>query len=147
MNSHAFIFKPGYWLGEGKVTFDNTKEHIHFYTRWVIEPEEDGLIICSQQVEMQGAEDVLSNRYSFSNIRNDSCIITIENELVSSVTGRCVIEPKTIAWEFRGHETMEGFEVFQLQDNGDYMFHAEYAGNDQFRTHIDGRIWIKHPSS
>lgn len=143
MDGHAFIFSPGYWLGEGKVTFSTSKEHIRFYTKWMVEPAEDGLIVCSQQIEMQGAEEVLTNRYSFSNITKESCLITIDNDLVSSISGRCVIEPKTIAWEFRGHETMEGYEVYQLQDNGDYMFHAEYSSHDQFRTIIDGRIWLK----
>lgn len=147
MDKHPFIFTPGYWLGEGKVTFDALKEHIHFYTRWMVEPEEDGLIICNQQIEMQGMEEILTNRYSFTNITKEGCLVIIENELVGGVSGQCVIEPKTIAWEFRGQSTMEGFEIYQLQDNGDYMFHAEYASQDQFRTHIDGRIWLKKSDS
>lgn len=143
MPTHKFIFTPGYWIGEGKISFSTSTSHIRFYTRWMVEPEQDGLIVCSQQVEMQGTEEVLANRYSFSNIGTEGCKILIENELVTSVQGFCVFEPKTIAWEFRGHDTMEGYEVYQLQENGDYMFHAEFSSADQFRTIIDGRIWPK----
>ena len=143
MQKHQFIFTPGYWIGEGKISFSSSSAHIKFYTRWMVEPEQDGLIVCSQQVEMQGTEEILANRYSFSNIGPEGCDIIIENELVTSVTGKCVIEPHTIAWEFRGHESMEGFEVYQLQENGDYEFHAEFSSTDQFRTVIDGKIWPK----
>jgi hypothetical protein len=68
----------------------------------------------------------------------------LENELLGKVKGAGVIDEKTIAWEFHGTGGLEGFEVYELQDNGDYMMHAEYSSPDQFRTIIDGRIWKKN---
>lgn len=143
MSTHTFIFSPGLWLGQGEIKFSTSHEKIHFFTKWMVEPEQDGLIICSQQVEMRGNDEILSNRYVFSNLTKEGCLITIENELVNSVQGRCLFQPKMIAWEFRGHETMEGFEVYELQENGEYQFHGEYSDHDHFRTVIDGRIWQK----
>ena len=68
----------------------------------------------------------------------------LENELLGTVKGTGVIDENTIAWEFHGTGGLEGFEVYELQDNGDYMMHAEYSSPDQFRTIIDGRIWKKN---
>jgi hypothetical protein len=56
-----------------------------------------------------------------------------------------VIDAKTIAWEFRNNEEFQGFEVYELQENGDYMLHAEYSTSEDFRTIIDGRVWQKAP--
>ena len=69
--------------------------------------------------------------------------IWIENDQMVRVGGKGVIDPKKIAWEFRGKDNFEGFEVYELVDNGDYQMHAEYASGDQFRTIINGRIWKK----
>jgi hypothetical protein len=63
--------------------------------------------------------------------------------MLGSVQGKGIIDAKTIAWEFRGHPDFEGFEVYELQENGDFMLHAEYSSLDQIRTIIDGRIWKK----
>jgi len=69
--------------------------------------------------------------------------IELESEQINKSVGSGLIDEKTIAWEFRSSEGMEGFEVYELQENGDYMFHAEYASLGQFRTIVDGRIWRK----
>lgn len=143
MNSHKFIFAPGQWIGEGRITFSASTEHLRFYTKWVIENEEKGSVRCQQDVEMEGGEDRVFNGFLFSNILPNSFAIELTNELLGSVTGKGVIDSKTIAWEFRGHPEFEGFEVYELQENGDYMLHAEYATTEQFRTIIDGRIWKK----
>lgn len=144
---HPFIFEAGKWIGEGKVKFSSSPEQMKFYTKWNIpkSSEESGskMVICSQQVEMQGNNEQVINRFYFHSFTPTSFKIELENELVGKVEGKGVIDEKTLAWEFRGHPNFEGFEVYELLDNGDYTLHAEYASPDQFRTIIDGRIWKK----
>lgn len=148
MAQHPFIFEPGKWIGEGKIKFSSALEDVKFYTKWNIpksgekigKPE---MVICSQQVEMQGNNEQVINRFYFHSFTPTSFGIELENDLVGKVQGKGIIDDKTFAWEFRGHPGFEGFEVYELLDNGDYMLHAEYASPDQFRTIIDGRIWKK----
>lgn len=142
-SSHQFLFSPGLWVGEGRVTFSSSPDHLRFYTKWNIEKENQGMIPCQQHVEMEGGEDRVFNNFVFSAVTSSSFLLELTNELLGNVKGKGVIDPKTIAWEFRGNDEFEGFEVYELQENGDYMLHAEYASTDQFRTIIDGRIWKK----
>lgn len=145
MFKHEFIFEPGIWIGEGKITFSASAEHLHFYTRWRIDKYDDSKgIECNQEVEMHGGGDEnMHNLLSFYDKAANSFNVTLENELVGKVKGKGIIDDKTIAWEYRGHPDFEGFEVYELQENGDYMVHAEYSSSDQYRTIIDGRIWKK----
>lgn len=138
-----FIFKPGLWIGEGKVTFSASPESVRFYTKWTVEKENNKQIICQQHVEMEDGESNVYNTFIFSNLLPHSFSVELSNELLGSVQGTGLIDDKTIAWEFRGHPEFEGFEVYELQDNGDFMLHAEYSSMDQIRTIIDGRIWKK----
>lgn len=143
-SKHHFIFNPGIWIGEGKITFSTSPESIHYYTKWIIEEFDKKLgYTCMQQVEMQGGEESVFNNLTFSDVTSDSFTVKLENELLTTVTGKGVMDLKTIAWEFRTGADFEGFEVYELQDNGDYMMHAEYASPDQYRTIIDGRVWKK----
>lgn len=139
-SKHAFILTPGIWIGEGKIAFSTSPEIIHFYTKWIVGKTGE---VCQHQVEMQGSEDSVYNKLTFSNVTNESFVVKLENDLIGEVVGKGVIDDKTIAWEYRNGEDFEGFEVYELQDNGDYMLHAEYASTDQYRTIIDGRIWKK----
>jgi hypothetical protein len=141
MTQHAFVLAAGKWVGEGKITFSASSELVHFYTRWLFGSVEGGTITGTQEVEMPGNEPNMMNRFAFSNVTPSSFAIELENEILGYVKGSGVIDDKTIAWEFHGSNGIEGFEVYTLQDNGDYMLHAEYASPDQFRTIIDGRIW------
>ncbi len=143
MIQHQFIFHPGRWIGEGRITFTASPEFLRFYTRWNINDATPLGIACTQEVEMIGVSHNMHNRFMFSHITPASFEIELENELLGTVIGKGLIEPKTIAWEFHGRNGLEGFEVYELQDNGDYMMHAEYASADQFRTIIDGLIWMK----
>lgn len=143
MSNHDFLFKPGLWVGEGKVTFSVSPERLRFYTKWTISNGENGLMLCHQQVEMEGGESNVYNNFTISNVQSASFSIELSNDLLGIVHGKGVIDAKTIAWEFRGHPEFEGFEVYELLDNGDYSLHAEYSSVDQFRTVIDGRIWKK----
>lgn len=145
IEKHVFIFSPGRWIGEGKITFSASMDHLRFYTSWQIGDvtDENKIIPCYQRVEMQGADSAMENAFFVELLDADKFKIQLENELLGSVEGSGLIDSSTIAWEFRHHSNIEGFEVYELQENGDYMFHAEYASPDQFRTIIDGRIWKK----
>lgn len=141
---HSFIFSPGIWIGEGKITFSTSPENIHFYTKWIIEKLDEKIgYVCQQEVAMQGVEESVFNNLTFSEVTPQSFIVTLENELVGTVAGKGIIDAKTIAWEYRPGTDFEGFEVYELQDNNEYMLHAEYSSPDQYRTIVDGRIWKK----
>lgn len=140
---HEFIFNPGIWVGEGKVTFSASPDLVRFYTKWTIENENQQAITCHQHVEMEGGESNVYNTFVFSQIKPQSFSVELVNELLGPVQGKGIIDSKTIAWEFRNHSEFEGFEVYELQENGDFMLHAEYSSVDQVRTIIDGRIWKK----
>lgn len=140
---HKFIFHPGLWIGEGKVTFSASPDHIRFYTKWRIEHGVEGVIACWQQVEIQGTDEHVFNNFRMMNITPQGFDIELENELMGKIHGKGLVDEKTVAWEFRGGPEFEGFEVYELQEDGDYMVHAEYASPDQYRTIIDGRIWKK----
>ncbi len=140
---HAFIFQPGNWIGEGKVSFSASPEEVRFFTKWIINDTREEGIQCQQTVEIQGVEEHVINNFILSKISSNDFSILLQNEMLDSVTGTGLIDPKKIAWEFRGHESFEGFEVYELNDSGEYTFHAEYASPDQFRTIIDGRLWKK----
>ena len=92
---------------------------------------------------MGGGESNISNKLIFSEILPISFQVELVSELLGSIRGKGVVDSKILAWEFRGHPEFEGFEVYELQENGDYSLHAEYTSIDQFRTIIDGRIWKK----
>lgn len=143
MNKHDFIFKEGIWIGEGKVQFSTSPEQIHFYTKWVVNKIEKNQIQCQQQVEMRGGGDSVFNHFTFSDIKDSTFTITLENEILGMATGKGTFNEKNIAWEFRNHSDFEGFEVYELQENGEYILHAEYISTDQHRTTIDGRLWKK----
>lgn len=141
--SHLFLYTPGVWLGEGVVTFSASPEKVRFYTKWLINNEDEmHQIACEQKVELQGSDENILNDLVFFDITSSKFLVKLENVLFGKVTGKGIIDSKTIAWEYRSPDVMEGYEVYELQDNGDYLFHAEYAA-DQFRTIIDGRIWKK----
>lgn len=143
MAQHVFILVPGKWVGEGKIAFSASSENLHFYTRWLVGNSDRGEIACTQEVEMPGNDPNMLNNLLFSGFTATSFAVDLENDILGKVTGSGIIDDKTIAWEYHGREGLEGFEVYELQENGDYKLHAEYSSPDQFRTIIDGRIWKK----
>lgn len=142
MATHEFILSPGNWIGEGRITFSASPERLRFYTKWFIEKIESGLVRCQQYVEMEGRDHNLTNSFTFSQFLKDSFVVELSSDLMGTLQGKGLIDAKTIAWEFRSPD-FEGFEVYELVDNGDYMLHAEYVSTEQFRTIVDGRIWKK----
>lgn len=145
---HPFIFKPGAWLGEGKITLSMMEEELPFYTRWSIPPANDkGLIACIQELQIAGLSDMMNNQFSFYDIASKDFVIELENQTIGKVVGKGLIKPNLIGWEFRlGHLGFEGFEFYETCDEPDtYLLHAEYSTSDDFRTVIHGKVWKKAP--
>ena len=145
-NQHLFILTPSYWIGEGRISFSSSPDIVRFYTRWVLteSSERDGKTMrANHDVEMQGGQDQVKNKLIFYNFSPTSFEVELKNDLVGTILGNGLIDEEKIAWEFRGKTHFEGFEVYEKQDNGDYLFHAEYISQDHFRSVIDGRIWQK----
>lgn len=146
---HPFFLSPGQWLGEGTIGFSASDEELRFYTRWSVSECGDielgqKNVRCTQEVEMQNAADEkMFNRFHFTEIGNESFKVLLENEQIGTVFGDGVLSPEKIAWEFRGHPHIEGFEAYELGENGEYQFHAEYISPEGYRSIINGRIWKK----
>ncbi len=138
-----FILAPSIWIGEGKITFSASPEFIKFYTKWQVTEEAPGRLKATQIVEMQDTKEHIVNTYTFYDITLTHFSVQLENEVIGKISGTGIIEPTIIAWEFQGSKNLEGFEVYELQENGDYSLHAEFSSPDQFRTIIDGLIWKK----
>lgn len=140
---------PGEWIGQGRITFSHSSGLVRFYTKWIIQPMKEEAVHAEQQIEQEGEPELLYNAYVFSLITDTSFNVALDNDLTGLVAGHGIIDDKKIAWEFhmpaesQQAEQLEGFEVYELQENGDYMLHAEYCSTVQYRTIIDGRIWKK----
>lgn len=150
MTEHSFIFHPGTWLGQGTLSFSYSPEQIPFYAKWIIDSPVEGVIRALQQVVKQGEKEPILNTFLFSPLDDKTFSVVLNTELIGSVRGEGKIEHHIIAWEFQrsviaeGTEIFEGFEVYELQDSGEYRFHAEYSSTEQFRTIVDGKIWKKY---
>ena len=66
MDIQPFIFTPGVWIGEGKITFTTSHQFIKFYTKWQINALSKNEFEAVQIVEMQGVEDHVINKYIFT---------------------------------------------------------------------------------
>lgn len=142
-NHHRFIFQPGVWLGEGNVTFSASPETLHFYTRWDIPTNDTSIVACKQVVEMKDHGESINNAFCFTILTPSTFEIQLTNDIIGTVRGKGIIDPRTLAWEFHAQEVLEGFEVYELQPDGSYLLHAEYASPEQYRTIINGKIWLK----
>lgn len=137
---HAFLFEPGTWIGEGSVSFTASTDTVRFFTRWNIAATNEGSFQCLQEVELLAMDQTTENRLVVTPQAQGEFAITLENELMGKVSGKGVYDNKKIAWELRDIPGMEGFEVFELQENGEYHFHSEFS-SPPFRTKIQGRLW------
>lgn len=139
---HDFLLIPGTWLGEGQISFTGSHDIIKFYTKWVVDDEEDGRIQCIQKVEKVDVDDDLTSFYRLSEITEKNFVMDLDNELVGKVKGKGVITESSVGWEFPSESGCEGFEIYHVQPNGEYTLHAEFMSG-QFRTRIDARLWKK----
>lgn len=141
---HDFLFKEGLWIGEGKITFSVSPDHIRFYTRWsYLADKEQPTHKWVQEIEMHGSDEKAINHFVITPLTDATFAIALESEFAGKALGKGVIDPKKMAWEIKSPDTFHGYEVYELQDNGDYLMHAEYVAQDNFRTLIDARIWQK----
>lgn len=140
---HQFLLTPNAWLGQGKIQLNMVSEELGFFTRWNVDTiDGDGRIECVQEIQVKGLSDVMQNEFFIYNFMHGEFAIDLENPSLGRITGKGLINDKVIAWEFRVEDIgFEGFELYEKQDEKNYLMRAEYATSDQFRTLIQGRIW------
>lgn len=145
MNQHLFIFKPGVWLGEGKIHLSTAGEHLSFVTRWLVPKKEEGGVKAVQEIQISTLSDLMQNQFTITHIGKESFQIELENQSLGKVVGKGRISKEVISWEFRlSNLGFEGFELYEKTKEKDaYLMHAEYATVDDFRTIIHGKIWRK----
>lgn len=143
MGNHHFIFAPGRWLGEGKIQLNMVEEELAFFTRWKIEERSsDGLIECTQEIQVKGLSDVMINQFLFSDLQPALFSLLMENYAVGKVQGKGFVGDKVLGWEFRVKEIgFEGYEFYEKQSEELYNMHGEFCTSDDLRTAIHGRIW------
>ena len=147
MEKHKFISEPCQWMGEGKIVLSMVEEQLPFSTSWnVLNKNDKGKIECSQGMHIQGFSDPMSNNITFFDFKNNSFKVEMNNPNVGTVIGTGVYDDKIIAWEFKNNELkFEGYELYLLQEDNSYSMQGEYITADQFRTHIEGKIWQNLP--
>lgn len=143
MNEHPFLLTPTDWVGEGKIQLSMVDEQLAFTTKWTSSKKDaNGHIQCLQEMQIKGLSEGMQNQFSVFDITPGNFIIELENIALGKVVGKGLINDKLIAWEFRSQELgFEGFEFYERQANGDYLWLAEYATKDQLRTVIQGKMW------
>ncbi|MBS0603467.1 MAG: hypothetical protein JSS60_00355 [Verrucomicrobia bacterium] len=143
MTQHQFLLTPSSWLGQGKIQLNMVSEELAFFTRWSVENVDgDGRIECTQEIQVKGLSDIMHNEFLIYNLASGEFAIDLENQALGRITGKGLVNDKVIAWEFRVEEIgFEGFELYEKQDDKNYLMRAEYATSDQFRTLIQGRVW------
>ena len=142
MDKEKFIFTTGTWLGEGKISLSTSLESIPFYTKWVVTQEEEDIMKAVQIVELQGIKEHTVNHFTFYDIHTRSFSVYLENKYTGRIVGQGNREKGIIAWEFNHFPTFEGFEKYELQPNGNYLFKAQYGPSNDYHTRIEGSIWI-----
>ncbi len=141
---HHFIFEPKIWIGEGIITLNMVEERLNFFTKWSVnESDFAGKILSVQELQISGISENMRNELTFFDFTDDKFSIEMENLNIGRVIGTGIFDEKVIAWEFRENDlSFEGYETYHLQKDGGYLVHAEYVTSDQFRTQIDGKIWL-----
>jgi hypothetical protein len=140
----TFLFEPGTWLGEGKISFSITTEELRFFTRWTVsETEEEGTYLWTQRVEMAQDGEKIENHFAFTPLKEGIFSVKLENEFIGKAIGKGVFDENKVAWEVTSPESFQGFESYIKKEAGRFAFHAEYIAPDNFRTIINGEIWKK----
>lgn len=143
MSQHSFLFSPGAWSGEGKITLNMVEEELLFSTNWMVQTRDfSGKITGVQEIKIQGLSESMRNELTFYDIQNNTFSVDMENQNVGRIVGTGVFDDKTIAWEFRNNDMhFEGYESYRLQEDGSYLMKGEYVTSDQLRTQIQARVW------
>lgn len=144
MFNHIFIFSPGLWTGEGKITLNMVEEELFFGTHWSVQdPDFSGKVSCAQEIRIQGFPENMRNELTFYDFQAGRFAVDMENQNIGRIVGTGVVDENNISWEFRGNANFEGFETYQKQSDGSYTMHGEYITTDQFRTQIEARLWLQ----
>lgn len=140
---HAFIFLPGKWQGTGKISFSMADDVLPFNMTWTVAENEEGIFRFSQTVTVENFDEPLNNHFSLTNVTKNTFTIALENTLVGRVEGKGIFDEKIIAWEFKkAQEGFEGYEIYELQEDGSYKMRAEFMGGDDLRTFVTGTIQL-----
>jgi hypothetical protein len=141
---HSFIFTQGTWIGEGKIMLSMVEEELLFTTRWSIQSRDfSGKVQGIQDITIQGLSENMRNELTFYEFQNKIFKIDMENQNVGRIIGAGVYDENLIGWEFRNNDmNFEGFETYQLQEDGSYLMRGEYVTRDQFRTQLEARLWL-----
>jgi hypothetical protein len=144
MIKHPFIFNPGNWIGEGKITINMVEDELHFHTSWGVQNKDfAGKIFCGQDIQIQGLGENMRNELTFFDVGQKEFSVEMENQNIGKIVGTGVYDDKTIGWEFRNNnQDFEGYETYTLEPDGSYKMRGEYITSDQFRTIIEARLWI-----
>ena len=143
-NKHRFLFEPGRWEGKGVITLNMVEEELKFTTNWtILEADFAGKIPSVQEIQIHGISESMRNELDFYDFTSTNFIVDMDNANIGKVQGKGVYDEKMVAWEFRNNPlNFEGFEAYHLQQDGSYRMHAEYVTSDQFRTEINGTIFL-----
>ncbi|MBN2479989.1 MAG: hypothetical protein JXA94_07155 [Parachlamydiales bacterium] len=141
---HLFILQPKPWVGEGIITLNMVEEQLNFLTKWQVnEADFAGKIQSVQELQISGISENMRNELTFYDFTEGKFSVEMENLNIGRVVGKGVYDDKLIAWEFRENDlNFEGFETYHLQKDGSYIMHAEYVTSDQFRTQIEGKLYL-----
>lgn len=149
MDTHQFIFCAGEWLGMGKIQLPIFPKPIVFYTKWIVQERDQSSIRCEQQLEIEGAPELLINSMQFILTDPKAFAVTVQNAMFGTMTGSGTVRPEQISWHFErkvaedGTEALEGTEVYTLQADGEYQLYAEYRSDGKIHTEVVGRLWRK----
>jgi hypothetical protein len=140
---HQLFQAPGHWLGKGTISFSESDDRLTFYTRWTVMDGGPNGPECNQEIEIEGFSERMQNAYRVTEVTGSSFAIELINPLIGQVMGEGLISDRIIAWEFRDRTAtgFEGYESYELQEDGSYKVHAEYTSSNQLRTVVDGELW------
>lgn len=141
MLRHPFIFSPGAWDGFGTITFSMASDILNFTMRWTVLPVEERKIYFNQEIAIKTFPEKMRNNFTLLPLSDTAFEIQLENQIVGKVVGSGLVTPSTIAWEFRRRDQdFEGYEIYEIQNDGTYKMRAEFTAGEGMRTQIVGAI-------
>jgi hypothetical protein len=119
------------------------EEELVFFTRWTVRSREgNGPVECTQEIQVKGLSDVMTNHFILSDFSLVDFSVVMENHAVGKVSGKGILNEHRVGWEFRVKEIgFEGFEFYEKKSDETYSVHGEFATSDELRTTIRGKIW------
>lgn len=141
MKKH-FILQDGIWLGDGSIKLSLTDEPLKFHMRWSINKDSSGLLECVQEIEVIGLSETMYNEFFITDLTKTNFALQLDNTEMGQIEGEGFVSDNTIGWELsEPDQEFGGFEFYNLQEDGKYFMHAEYATGDALKTEIQGKIW------